>query len=90
MTAALARKRPSPIASGRANTWACAIPCTPGQVNSLFDKSQTPHLRADALCAALGLAASTGGNTAKKIRNLLRIDYFSHKKGLIPYVPDDR
>lgn len=79
MTAALARKRPSPIASGRANTWACGILYTLGQVNFLFDKSQTPHLRADELCAAFGLAASTGGNTAKKIRDLLRIDYFSHE-----------
>jgi hypothetical protein len=51
MTAALARKRPSPLATGHAKSWACAIVYTVGSVNFLFDKSQTPHLRADELCA---------------------------------------
>lgn len=79
MTAALARKRPSPLDGGRANTWACGILYVLGQVNFLFDKSQTPHTRADELCAAFDLAASTGGNSAKKIRDLLRINIFSHE-----------
>ena len=47
MAAALARKRPSPLTTGHANSWACGIAYTVGSVNFLFDKSQTPHLRAD-------------------------------------------
>jgi hypothetical protein len=45
MTATLARKRPSPLTTGHAKSWACAIAYTVGSVNFLFDKSQTPHLR---------------------------------------------
>lgn len=79
MAAALARKRPSPLASGRPNSWACGIVYVLGQVNFLFDKANTPYLRADELCMAFGLAASTGSAMAKRIRDLLKIDYFSHE-----------
>ena len=41
MTATLARKRPSPLDTGQAKSWACAIAYTVGSVNFLFDKSQT-------------------------------------------------
>ena len=70
-TAALCRKRPSPLASGRESTWACAILYALGAVNFLFDRSQTPHLRADELCQLFGVAASTGANKAKTVRELL-------------------
>ena len=76
MTATLARKRPSPLASGRTNSWACAIAYTVGSVNFLFDKSQSPHLRADELCAWFGLSKSTGGNKATQIKQILKIDFF--------------
>jgi len=73
MTASLARKRPSPLATGHAKSWACAIAYTVGSVNFLFDKSQTPHLRADELCAWFGLSPSTGGNKSTQIKKLLKI-----------------
>jgi hypothetical protein len=73
MTAALARKRPSPLISGRANSWACAVVYTVGSVNFLFDKSQTPYLRADELCASFGIAKSTGGNKSNQIKEMLKI-----------------
>ena len=50
MTAALCRKRPSPLAGGTAQVWACAIVYAAGKVNFLFDKSQKPHLSAADLC----------------------------------------
>jgi hypothetical protein len=57
MAAELARKRPSPLNTGTANTWACAIAYSLGRINSLFDKSQTPHMPSDQLCAHFGLSA---------------------------------
>ena len=66
-------KRPSPLATGHAKSWACAIVYTVGSVNFLFDKSQTPHLRADELCAWYGLSPSTGGNKSGQIKKLLKI-----------------
>jgi len=73
MTATLARKRPSPLVSGQTRSWTCAIAYTVGAVNFLFDKSQTPHLRADELCAWFGLSKSTGGNKSSQIKHMLKI-----------------
>lgn len=73
MTATLARKRPSPLVGGHAKSWACAIAYTIGSVNFLFDKSQTPYLRVDELCAWFGLSKSTGGNKSSQIKQMLKI-----------------
>lgn len=73
MAAALARKRPSPLTGGHPKSWACAIAYTIGSVNFLFDKSQTPHLRADDLCAWFGISKSTGGNKSSQIKQMLKI-----------------
>jgi hypothetical protein len=73
MTATLARKRLSPLLTGQAKSWACAIAYTVGSVNFLFDKSQTPTLRADELCAWFGLSKSTGGNKSSQIKQMLKI-----------------
>lgn len=73
MSATLARKRPSPLAGGHAKSWACAIAYTVGSINFLFDKSQTPHLRADELCAWFGISKSTGGNKSSQIKQILKI-----------------
>ena len=87
LAATLARKRPSPLNGGQAKTWACGIVYTIGSVNFLFDKSQDPHLRADELCAWFGVAASTGGNKAKQIRDMLRINQLDGK-WMIPSMID--
>ncbi len=69
MTATLARKRPSPLNSGHAKSWACAIAYTVGSVNFLFDKSQTPHLRAMNCAPGLGFPKVPGGiNPARSSR----------------------
>jgi Domain of unknown function (DUF6398) len=73
MTAALARKRPSPLVNGHTKSWACAIAYTVGSVNFLFDKSQTPHLRSDELCTWFGLSKNTGGNKSSQIKQMLKI-----------------
>jgi hypothetical protein len=75
MAAALGRKRPSPLATGKANTWAAGIVQTVGSINFLFDKSQTPHMRSDDLAAGFGLSKSTVANKSKQIKDLLKIDW---------------
>lgn len=73
LAATLARKRPSPLVRGRPEVWACAIVYALGTVNFLFDKTQTPHLRADELCALFGVNQSTAANKAKLIRDMLKM-----------------
>ncbi len=73
LAATLARKRPSPIIWGKPEIWACAIIYALGTVKFLFDKTQTPHMRADELCSVLGGGQSNGANKAKVIRDMLKM-----------------
>ena len=73
MAATLGRKRPSPLVTGKSNTWACGIVYAVGRVNFLFDKSQTPHMRADELCPHFGLSPKTGSAKSTAIMDLLKI-----------------
>ena len=73
MAATLARKRPSPLVNGRLNSWVAGILYTLGQVNFLFDKSQSPHMRADELCKRIGVSQQTASGRAQKIREMLDI-----------------
>jgi len=75
VVAKLARKRPSPIQSGRAATWAGAVVYALGQVNFLSDSSTKPYATADDLSAAFGVAKSTLGAKAKQVRDLTKMDY---------------
>lgn len=75
-TAVLCRKRPSPLAKGCANTWACGIVYALGFVNFLFDKSQDPHLSAADLCEGFGVSKSAGSGKSKSVRDLLRMSQF--------------
>jgi len=70
-TAALCRKRPSPLQSGRVDSWACGIVYALGFVNFLFDKSQEPHMSAAELCAAFGVAKGTAAAKSKTVRDAL-------------------
>jgi len=70
LAAALARKRPSPLVRGKPEIWACAIVYALGTVNFLFDKTQTPYLRADDLCRLFGVSQSSAANKAKQIRDM--------------------
>jgi hypothetical protein len=73
LTATLCRKRPSPLARGKATTWACGIIHALGMVNFLFDSSQTPHVSASQIWEHFGLSSSTMQAKSKQIRDLLNI-----------------
>ncbi|OIP15596.1 MAG: hypothetical protein AUK50_10355 [Comamonadaceae bacterium CG2_30_57_122] len=69
--AALCRKRPSPLLKGQASSWAAGAVHAAGMVNFLFDAAQTPHCQATDIWAHFCVAASTGQNHSKKIRDAL-------------------
>ncbi len=71
LTATLCRKRPSPLARGKAATWACGIIHAAGTVNFLFDASETPHITASQIWEYFGLSSSTMQSKSKQIRDLL-------------------
>ena len=73
LTEKLARKRPSPLVSGKPNTWACGIVRTIGWVNYLDDRSQKPHMKLTAIYKAFGVGASTGQGKSMLIRKMLKI-----------------
>jgi len=73
LTATLCRKRPSPLESGRPNSWACGIVYALGTVNFLFDKSNEPYMSATDLCRAFDVSPSTGAAKASSIRKMLKM-----------------
>jgi hypothetical protein len=76
MAAALCRKRPSPVASGQARSWACGIVYALGQVNFLSDKATQPYMTMADVCAAFGVSPSTGGAKARTISDALKLRPF--------------
>lgn len=72
-TAALCRKRSSPLAKGQAKTWAAGISHAIGMVNFLFDSSQNPHISASELYQWFGISASTGQAKSKLVRDTLKM-----------------
>lgn len=73
LTEKLARKRPSPLVSGKSNTWACGIVRTVGWVNFLDDRSQKPHMKLTAIDKAFGVGESTGQGKSMLIRKMFKI-----------------
>ena len=71
-----ARKRPSPLLSGRPTTWASGIVRTIGWVNFLDDRTTTPHMKLTAIDKAFGVGESTGQGKSKAIRTMLKIRPF--------------
>jgi hypothetical protein len=78
MAAALCRKRPSPLVNGKAKTWAAGIVYALGQMNFLFDKSQTPYISPGDLCKLFDVSQQSAGARAKQIRDLLNMHRFDH------------
>ncbi|TVQ17807.1 MAG: plasmid pRiA4b ORF-3 family protein [Leptolyngbya sp. DLM2.Bin15] len=70
-TAALCRKRPSPLAKGQTKSWAGGITHALGMVNFLFDPSQTPHVTSAQLYQWFGISSSTGQSKSKLVRDKL-------------------
>ena len=82
VAAALARKRPTPLANGKTQTWACGIVYAVAQINFLFDKSDELYITADELSQAFGIAKTTASNKAKAIRDFLKIGLLDYKWAL--------
>ncbi|MFH0925507.1 MAG: DUF6398 domain-containing protein [bacterium] len=72
-TAALCRKRLSPLREGKINTWACGIIYALGFANFLFDKNEKPYINATDLCEKFGVGKSTGASKSKIVRDTLKI-----------------
>jgi hypothetical protein len=75
----LARKRPSPLVSGKPETWACGIVRTIGWVNFLDDSSRKPHMKMTTIDEAFGVGESTGPGKSKAIRTMLTIRQLDHR-----------
>jgi hypothetical protein len=73
LLAKLARKRPSPLATGKPLNWAAAAILTIGRVNFLFDKTQTPYLPQKELCQLLGVSQPSTSARATEIMRMLKI-----------------
>jgi hypothetical protein len=78
VTAALCRKKLSPLISGKSNVWAGAIIHAIGTINFLFDKSEKPYVSTADLATAFNSSQSTIGNKAKQIREILKMRRFDH------------
>ncbi len=71
MTAALCRKRPSPLASGQPRSWACGIVYVLGQINFLSDPATQPCMTTADLCAGFGVGQSTAFAKSRVISQAL-------------------
>ncbi|MBL8816481.1 MAG: hypothetical protein JNL58_10660 [Planctomyces sp.] len=72
LTEKLARKRPSPLVSGKPHSWACGIVRTIGWVNFLDDRTQKPHMKLTAIDKAFGVGGSTGQSKSMLSASFLR------------------
>lgn len=79
VVAALARKRPSPLSSGKNSVWAAAAVHAVGRVNFLDDPAQDPHCKPKLIYAFFGIGESTGQNKSKAIRDTLKMGPFAHE-----------
>jgi hypothetical protein len=73
LTAALARKRPTPLVRGRAEVWACGIVRTIGWANMLDDPERSPYMKLIDIDPEFGVAESTGQGKSKAIRRMFGI-----------------
>ncbi|MEN9540245.1 MAG: hypothetical protein RLZZ459_336 [Cyanobacteriota bacterium] len=86
--AALARKRPSPLLSGRENSWCAGVVHAVGMVNFLFDRSETPYCKAPQIYEHFGVSGQTGQAYSKKVRDLLKMAPFEARWALPSKVGD--
>src|ERR1700704_2436544 len=83
MTAALCRKRPSPLASGQPRTWACGNVCVLSEINFLTDPAtQQPFMTTVDLGARFGVGQSTASVKARVITQALNTSRLNPKWSL--------
>lgn len=70
-TAAMCRKRPSPLSKGNAASWACGITHAVGSINFLFDRTQEIHMKVSELYEAFGVSPGTGQGRSRLVRKAL-------------------
>ena len=87
--AKLCRKRPSPLASGKANTWACGIVYAVGANNFIFDKSQPINMTAGDISDWFGLSKNTAGGKSAEIKKLLDLSYRNTEFLLKSHIDDN-
>ncbi len=73
LVATLARKRPSPLVRGDPRIWAAGVLYALGQLNFLFDPTQTPHVSAEELSGWLEVKRTTMANKGRSIRDTLKL-----------------
>ena len=73
LAVALARKRPTLLARGRKEVWACGIVRTIGWANVLDDPRQSPYMKLIDIDPEFGVAGSTGQGKSLAIRRILGI-----------------
>lgn len=67
MAAALSRKRPSPLESGRERSWAAGIVYALGRVNFLSDDSFEPYMSMGELCEKIRVSQSNASSKSREI-----------------------
>ncbi len=77
VVAKLSRKRPSPLTRGDLRIWAAGVVYAIGQLNFVFDPSQSPHATADQLSGWLGVKKTTMANKGRLIRDTLKLGHFN-------------
>ena len=80
--AALCRKRPSPLRTGRTETWACAVIYAIGQANFLFGKDSNSSMTAVELCENFKASVSTGRKKAKQVQELIGMRLYDFRWAL--------
>ena len=73
----LRRKRPTPLTTGRINTWACGIVYAVCSNNFVFDRSQPYYMSAQDIADGFGLSTSTAQNKASEIKKMLKISIYT-------------
>ena len=87
--AKLCRKRPSPVISGRANTWACGIVYAIGSNNFIFDKSQPIHMKSADIVGWFGISKSTASGKVSDINRVLNLSYRNYEYLLSSHIDDN-
>lgn len=86
--AALCRKRPSPLISGKIESWACGIVQALGHVNWMFDKSNPLYTSAQTIQEFFGVSKSNAGTKAQAVRNALDMDRMQSTEWMLQSTQD--
>jgi hypothetical protein len=80
----LGRTRPSPLTRGDLYIWAAGVVYAVGNLNFVFDPTQTPHATADQLCGWLGVKKTTMANKSRLIRDTLSLSHLDEEFEDVP------